>query len=51
MFVPDPVYQPTADELRTHINVDDSDLFNFIAPRSPDDRTSVGEQENSSSSS
>jgi cell division protein FtsZ len=49
-FVPDPVYQSTTDELRTHINVDDSDLFNFIAPRSPDDQISVVEKGYSSSS-
>ena len=50
MFVPDPVYQSTTDELRTQINVDDSDLFNFIAPRSPDDQISVVEKGYSSSS-
>ena len=49
-FVPDPVYQSTTDELRTQINVDDSDLFNFIAPRSPDDQISVVEKGYSSSS-
>ena len=44
------MYQSTTDELRTQINVDDSDLFNFIAPRSPDDQISVVEKGYSSSS-
>jgi cell division protein FtsZ len=50
MFVPDPVYQFATDEQRTEINVDDSDLFNFIAPRSPDDQIPVVKTGYSSSS-